>query len=324
MRMLKIVVLFCLLSVYNFANAESIIFTNAKKNYTEGKFDESKKLFITIGKNNTEYADARYYLGMIAYKEKLYDVAIDYLNDAIKANNKNAEFYFMLGNVYGEKAMRSNLVQQALLAKSVLKNYQIGEKIDSTHLGLKWNLLNFYSMAPSIMGGDMKLAYKIGDEINKLKFPDGYEAKGYVYERDGKKDLAEKSFLEAIKAAPKEPKYYYALARFYIRDKKNDKSVEYLEKIIAIKPDEARAYLGLGQVYSNDKSNFEKCLKNINRYFELADGKNKQESAYANYLLGNIYNEKGDKINAKKYYKLAVTAFPEFKEAEKALEKIND
>jgi hypothetical protein len=38
--------------------------------------------------------------------------------------------------------------------------------------------------------------------------------------------------------------------------------------------------------------------------------------------LGNIHNSKGDKRVAKKYYEIALTLNPKFKDAQKALEKL--
>jgi tetratricopeptide (TPR) repeat protein len=214
------------------------------------------------------------------------------------------------------------MLEQAVLAKEIIKNWEIGAKLDSTHHGIKWGLLNFYSQAPSFMGGGMDKAYKVADQLNKLKYPDGFEAKGYVFERDNKKELAEKSFNEAIKASPKEVKYYYALAYFELRQNKTDKSIELFEKIIEINPKEAYANLEIGIIYSANIKMLDQGKQYLNRFLEIADQKNKNDLCRANYYLGNIHNSKGDKPVAKKYYEIALTLNPKFKDAQKALEKL--
>jgi len=321
MKKVNLVIILVFLCTY-FIQAQSPIFISGKKNFDEGKYEESKKLLNTIGKNSAEYGEAKYYLGRICFNNQKYDDAISLLKEAIGANNKNADYYFWLGNAIGEKTMRSNMLEQAVLAKEIIKNWEIGAKLDSTHQGIRWGLLNFYSQAPSFMGGGMEKAYKVADELNKLKYPDGFEAKGYVYERDNKKEMAEKSFNEAIKASPKEVKYYYALAYFELRQNKIDKSLELFEKIIELNPQEANANFEIGRIYSGNNKKLEEGKKYLNRFLEIVNQNNKNYICRANFYLGNIYNSKGDKQSAKKYYEIALTLDPKFKDAKKALEKL--
>jgi len=303
-------------------NAQSIIFLNAKKNFNEGNYEDSKNLFNTIGKNTSEYGESRYYLGRIFFSTRNFDESIEYFQEAIAANNKNADYYFWLGNSYGEKAMLSNMVEQAFLAKKILKNWETGVKLDSTHQGLRWGLMNFYSQAPSIMGGNMEKAYKAADELNKLRYPDGFEAKGYVYERDKKKEMAEKSFKEAINASPKELKFYYALAYFYLRQNKINESIELFVKIIDINPQEANAHFEMGRLYSSNNKMLDQGKEHLTRYLQMADPNNKNGISKAYYYLGNIYKSQGDKTNAKKHYEKALSLDPTFIEAKHALEKL--
>ncbi len=317
-----LLLIICIIFSFCLIRAQSTIFIAAKKNFDDGKYEESKKLFKTIGKNSIEYGEARYYLGKICHFNRKFDEAINLFKEAIAVNNKNAEYYFWLGNSLGEKAMISNLVEQAILAKQILKNWEIGAKLDTAHQGIKWGLLNFYSQAPSIMGGNMDKAYKAADDINKLKYPDGFEAKGYVYERDNKKEEAEKSFKAAIKASPKEPKYCYALAYFYLRQNKIDNSLELFNKIIEINPHDVNAYYEIGRIYCSDKQKFNLGKPYLIRYLLIADPDNKNGISKANYYLGNIYNAEGDKANAKKCYDKALTLNPKFTEAKRAIEKL--
>jgi tetratricopeptide (TPR) repeat protein len=317
------ITLFIFLCCFNISNySQSSIFINARKNFDEGKFDESKKMFNLIGKNSNEYAESRCYLGKIYYFEKNLDEAIKSFEEAVKANNKNAEYYFMLGNMQGEKAMKANIVQQALLAKDILKSWETGAKLDSMHQGIRWGLMNFYTMAPSFMGGGMDKAYKMADELNRIKYPEGFEAKGYVYERDKKNDLAEKSFKEAIKANPKESKYYHALAYFYIRHNGKDKAQGLFEKALEINPDDARSTLELGKLFSENITTIDKGKTYLDRFFQIADKNNKYELSRANFYLGNIYKFKGDKTNARKCYESTLSLNPKFEEAKKELKEL--
>ncbi len=302
--------------------AQSATLVNAKKKFDEGKYDESKCLFNNIGKNSIEYSDAKYYLGRICFHNKKYVEAIELLDEAIAINNKRAEYYFWLGNAYGEKAAQSNVFQQPFIAKHVVENWEIAANLDFSYQDVRWGLLNFYSQAPSFMGGGMDKAYKVADELNKLNYPDGFEAKGIVYERDNKKDLAEGSFKEAIKISPKELKYYYALAYFYDRQKRYDRSEELFEQIIAINPDEANANFELGRLCSTNNKKFVQGLQFLNHFIQITNPNNKIDLCKANYYLGNIYNSKGDKINAKNYYNKALSLDATFIDAQKALKKL--
>jgi tetratricopeptide (TPR) repeat protein len=319
----KIISIVSFLLISNLLISQSVIFNSAKKNFEEGKLDESKKMFNLIGKSTSEYAEAKFYLGKIYYAEKKLDDAIQSFEDAIKANGKNAEYYFYLGNVKGEKAMHANIIQQAILAKEIMNAWQTGEKIDSMHLGIQLGLLNFYIMAPSVMGGGIDKAYKTADKIIRINYADGCQAKGFVYDRDKKTDLAEKMYKEAIKSNPKELRYSYSLGIFYLRHNFKEKSLEFWTSLANNYPDEARPFLELGNLYSSDPKTHEKAIVNLNRFLQLTKKDDNYGKSRANFCLGNISKAKGDKVNAKKYYEITLSFNPRSKEAKDALEEIN-
>lgn len=317
--------IFCLLLVlFSLGQcfAQKFKLSDAIELFNKGKYEESKKIFNTINSGNKEYGEACFYLGKICHFTKNYDEAIEYFKKAIATNNENADYYFWLGNSYGEKAMLASMVKKPFLAKKILEVWGIAAKLDSTHLGVRWGLMNFYSQAPAMFGGGMNKAYKVCEEIKKINYADGFESKGYVYERDNKKDMAEWSHKEAIKASPDNMKYYYALAFFYMRQNKNEKSKEIFEKIIAVKPDVPYAYLEIGHINSTSGKDLDKGKDYLNHYIEIADKNNKRDLGRAYYYLGTIYKLQGNKVIAKKYYNDALSFDPSLKEAKQALDKL--
>jgi tetratricopeptide (TPR) repeat protein len=312
----------CIFLIYCLGKAQSPIFANAKKLFYESKFEESRKLFNTIGKNSSEYAEARYYLGKSYYNEKKYDEAIESFREAVTTNNKNAGYYFMLGNAYREKAMISSFIKKLIIGKEIIKNWEITAKLDSTHEGVRWDLMNYYSCVPTMFGGDMGKAYKLAEEIKKINYPNGCEARGYVCERDHKNDLAVKSFNEAIKASPKVLKYYYALAYFYQRQNTNDLALPVFEKIITIDPNEVNAHFEIGKTYSTSEKMHEQGIQHLSRCIQLANSNDKITKSKANYYLGNIYKSKADKANANQCYMNALSLDPTYSDAKKALSQL--
>lgn len=111
---------------------------------------------------------------------------------------------------------------------------------------------------------------------------------------------------------------FYAMGRIYLDTKKYEKAAGYFKEALRINSGASDTYIGLAL-----------CLMGLKQY----DGAIEQLSLGAkfdpsnselNYLLGECYTEKGDKVNAVYYYANAYSKNPDQPEVKKAIESYGD
>src|SRR5687768_9446479 len=86
-----------------------------KKLFEERKFDDAKKLLASVNDDHKDYAASRYYLGRIAFDQKQYDEAEEYLEEAVDADDKIADYHYWYGSAMGTIAQNSNTLKQGML-----------------------------------------------------------------------------------------------------------------------------------------------------------------------------------------------------------------
>jgi len=293
----------------------------AKILFEHKKFEEAKMLLSPIDNEDKEYASAQYYLGIIAYKQKLYDNAADYFEEAIDANDKVADYYNRLGNTYGTIAQYSNLIIQGYLAPKMKNAWKKASDLDPKNTEARWALVQYYTQAPSFMGGSFEKAKEMADDIGKLNKAEGHRALGTVYQWEKKPAGAEKEFTEMAKL---NPTFGWVLANYYSEQKQYEKAFILLEELLKKNPDDYLALFQLGKtsILTGQKLvRGEECLK---KYLSYDPEDHEPSLAAANMLLGQIHEKKGNITEAIKFYNAALKEDAKLKNALEGLERVSE
>ncbi len=148
----------------------------ANKLVNEGELNKAKIILDDLYDKNDEEPEVNYLLAVISLRENNFDDAIDYLDDAIEADENNYKYYNMLGNAYGMKAQNSGAFEAAFAAPKAKSNWEKALELKPNYLNAKQALFQYYLNAPGIMGGDNDKARLIADEILNI-----LPALGHVY-----------------------------------------------------------------------------------------------------------------------------------------------
>jgi tetratricopeptide (TPR) repeat protein len=292
----------------------------AKTLFEAHKFDEATKLLTVVDEKSPDYAASRYYLGRIAFEQKKYDEAEEYIEEAIELNSKVADYHYWLGTVWGFMARESNVLKQGMLAPKIKSEYEETVLLDPKNMNAWWGLLSFYSEAPGFMGGSYDKALETATAIGKINAADGHRARGQVYNHQEKFMEAEKEYLAAYKL---NPKLSATVVGFYLNTKQNDKAFELLEG--ALKKDSTNMaiiyQIGRTSAITGDRlDRGEQCLK---KYLTHQPGQGEPSHGGAQMRLGQIYEKRGSKAEAKKAYQAAIKIDPTLKEAKEGLDRVS-
>ena len=101
---------------------------------------------------------------------------------------------------------------------------------------------------------------------------------GQVFERMGRKDLANKIYQDAFEISPDNSQAAHLIAKKYLDEKDFLKAIEWEEKAIKIDPTEAEPYRILGLVYLNEKKDSTKAQFFFQKYLEIAKPSKEKET----------------------------------------------
>lgn len=299
--------------------AQSSKINNAKTLFEAKNFSEAKKILSGISEGQSDFAAARYFLGRIAFEEKQYEDAADFFEEATEADAKSADYFNWLGNALGSIAKDANPFRQGILAPKMKSAWESAVALDPKNLDARRSLIEYYTQAPSFMGGSFEKAHEVALQIKKLNPAEGHLAAGRIFTKEEKFVEAEKEFVAMAKA---NPDYVGGLANFYVSRKQYDKAFAIYEALLAKDSQNMQTVYQLGRLSAVSGTRLESGEANLKKYLTYQPKAGEPSLAAAHMRLGNIYEKKGDKAAAKKAYETSLKLDANMQEAKDGLARV--
>jgi len=156
--------------------------------------------------------------------------------------------------------------------------------------------------------------------IGKYNEADGHRAQGMVYTKQEKLADAEKEYLLALKA---NPAYTVPIANFYINQKQYDKAFALLENILKSEPNNILVQYQIGRTSALTGQQLDRGIECLSKYLTYQPKSNEPSIAGAQMRLGQIYEKKGNKPEAKKRYEASLKLDPNQKDAKEGLTRVS-
>lgn len=289
--------------------------------YEKSEYQHAEKALKLINKQSVDYTKSLYYLGRISFEKGDYETAQEFFEEAIDIDDKQSDYYLWLGNAIGALAQESNIFMQGILASQVKDAYERAAELNPKNVDAHWGLVQYYSMAPGFMGGDMEKAEKSAKTIQSINKSKGHHALGVVYLRQEKNEQAER---ELITAAEIDKKYIFILGYFYQNQKKYNKAFELFENELKQYPENMLILYQIGRTSALSGIKTDRGIQALEKYMDYTPKKGEPSISATLMRLGMIYEKKGDKTNACSYYQQSLSKDPEMEMAEEGLERIRE
>ncbi len=165
---------------------------------------------------NPNDALANYLLSMIRNAFGDHSTPQALAEKAVTLDGKTGKFHRQLAEVLGVTAQRANPLEQVFLARRFRKEIDAAMELDPRDTQAIRDLLEFYLIAPGIIGGDPAKAAPLATKIAGICAPLGFLAEARI--ATFHKDMAgtESALKKAADAAPPSYNARIALARFYL------------------------------------------------------------------------------------------------------------
>jgi tetratricopeptide (TPR) repeat protein len=289
--------------------------------FQERRFAEAKTAFQAQLATNKDDANALYYMGRIVYAEGNSKEAVDWFEKAVKQNDQSALYHHWLGSALGDEAQKASKFRQPFLARRLKGEFERAVQLDPTMIEPRRGLVDFYSIAPGVMGGSMDRAKEQAAEIGRLNAMQGHFALARIAQRE--KDLAaeEREFKAARAVAPDSAQPYYSLASFYRRQSRWDDAFALYDSLMKAKPDEKIVHATYGIVAAMSGKNLERGERELKWFLENPPADvTPQTLSTVRFRLGHIYEQTARKDLARAEYTEAVKQNPQNADAKKALD----
>ena len=263
---------------------------------------------------------ALYCMGRIAAAQGQSGEAVDWFEKAVKQSHRTAEYHLWLGNALGEEAQKANKLRQPFLARRVKAEFERAVELDPLSLDARHGLIQFYSVAPGVMGGSMEKARAQAAEIGKLNPMRGHLELGAILEREKDAAGAEREYQAAMAASPDSAVAAYALGSYYQRQQRWDDAFVVYDRVLQEKPTDVQARFSYARAAGLSGKNLERAEREMKSLLaDLPVAWTPATVAVAHFRLGLIYEKGGKKELARTSYEEAVRLNPKFEEAKKAL-----
>jgi tetratricopeptide (TPR) repeat protein len=318
-RVLLLGVPFALLFLQAEAAAQDAATERGAALFRERRYDEARRVLSPLAATD---AYASYWLGRVAAAEKKVDEAEGHLERAVKLRGDVSEFHLWLGRVYGQKAQDASKLRQPGLAKKTKASWERAVALDAENLDARADLVSFYLMAPSILGGSESKAAEQAEEIRKRNpYRGALEA---VRVAEDRKDTAKaERELRALAAAyPDSAAPSMRLVVMLSGQQRYDDAFAVVDGMLVRRPRDPSATYQLGRLAALSGRRLDEGEAALRRYLTLEPGPTMPTHAGAQLRLGQILEKRGNIPGARTAYEASLSLDAKQEEARKGLERL--
>ncbi|MBD3227549.1 MAG: tetratricopeptide repeat protein [Candidatus Lokiarchaeota archaeon] len=189
----------------------------------------------------------------------------------------------------------------------IIEVLEIFNKLEKMNPSL-WNYIKNHDLSKNLN----EISDIIRDKLRKLNItPYNLNDLGINAQDNEDEDQAIKYYKQAIILDPSYRWSWYNLGNIYRNKNNNSKAVECYEKAVEIYPNYGDAWNNMGNAFF-DLDNLNKALDAYNKAANIKSYENKN---YPIYNMGLIYEQKGNKKEALKYFKKAIAIKNDYSKA---------
>lgn len=199
-------------------------------------------------KRNSKDASAHFYLGRLALIDNDVDAAAEHLERAVKLADNVADYHYWYGAAVAQQGSRASKVKMPFLARRTMGAVERAVALDPNHVDARDLLVDFYSMAPAIMGGGIDKAHAQASALAARNPMRGHVARGRIAiaAKDG--PTVERELNSAIDLAPDSLRAYSSLASWYVRQKQWPHAFAVLDRYLSRRPDDLHGQYQIGRI----------------------------------------------------------------------------
>jgi tetratricopeptide (TPR) repeat protein len=286
------------------------------------RYADARRELDAAVRENPNDARAHQYLGRIAIHETRFSEAITHLEKAADVEPSVAEHQVWLGRAYGQLAVRSGFTKKLGLAKRARATLERAVELDPSSIDARSSLIQFYLLAPGLVGGSTSKARAHAAEIGKHSAFRGALARAWIAEDRKDYDEAARAYRDAIAREPDSLISYWGLAQLWQRGERFDSSFTLIDDLIQRRPDAMPAYYYYGRASSLSGQHLPEAVRALQTFLAYEPHEGDPPRSSAHYRLGLVYERMGEREKAKGEFETSLRLEPTRGEVKAALRRV--
>jgi tetratricopeptide (TPR) repeat protein len=280
--------------------------------YGLGEYQKAADILLKHDLKAAPTAEMDLWLGKSYYRLRRWDDAIHQFERAVLVEPSSSLYHLWLGRAYGRKAEHVPFFLAFGPARRVLKEFEIAVRLSPDNLDARFDLLEYYLDAPSIIGGGHDRARVQIEEISRQNKRMGHTARARLYADEKKFDLARQELIQSTVEFPDEPGSYIDLADYLFGRMDYADAEPYAQKAVEMtKPPDQKAQMILMASWVRLKKNLPEAEKGFESLISgpLEDDEPPFEDIY--YWFGQAELALGKKAEARQAFETALRFNPD-------------
>jgi tetratricopeptide (TPR) repeat protein len=261
--------------------------------------------------------------GRAAAARRDYEAAAGLFEKAIAAKPNESTYHYWLGTAYGNMAATASMFKAPGLAKKAKASLERSVALDGNNIQARRGLLEYYLIAPGIMGGSEEKAQQQADEIKRRDAIEGHRAQGLIYQRQKKSELAKKEYVDAVRSNPTSAKAHYNLGEYLLTQKDYPGSLHEMEYTLKMDAAYMMAFFRIGQLAAMTNTNQARGEEALKKYLTHEPGSEEIDHSRTWYWLGMLYEKMGKIADAKAAFQQSLRFAPGVKQVTEALQRVS-
>jgi pentatricopeptide repeat protein len=241
---------------------------------------------------------------------------------AVAQAPSNAVAEFHLGQALGAQAQRANVFRQPSLARRTRQSFERAVQLDPDYLDARQGLIQFYLLAPGVLGGSEERAREQVAEVRRRNPYRGAFAAAQLLQK--RKDLAGVAReMDALVAQyPDSVGAWTTLLAALGQQRRWDEAWTAADRMVPALGTAPAAQFIVGRLAAESGQRLDRGEAALQRYLQHRPAGNDPSLAAAHWRLGMIRERQGAREAARASYQAAVGLDPKFAPAREALEKL--
>jgi tetratricopeptide (TPR) repeat protein len=262
------------------------------------------------------------YLGRAYFALEDWDNAVRNCERAVQLDPRNAGFQLWLGRSYGEKANDATPISAYALARKTVAAFIVARNLDRQSLDIARDLAEYYSTAPSFVGGGSDKALVLAAELAPEHPSDAAWVRAMVASHASDYERAEREYNEAIRLDHDSARTFLEFAHFLRGRKQWDRFQQTVER--AIKSTRIRPVdrYDAAELLLNSNRALPEAERQMRAYIQSGHTEESAPVFRAHFLLGEILLKSGDSNRAAAEYRAALAIASSYRPAAAALRRL--
>jgi tetratricopeptide (TPR) repeat protein len=250
------------------------------------------------------------------------DAAIEAGEAAVERLADDSHAWLWLGRAYGQQAMAASLLAKPKWAGRTRDAFEKAVALDAGNLDARFDLMQYYVMAPGFMGGGRDKADAQASALRERDAVMGKLADAVLADVDEQPTQAEQALREALRLDPASARARVTLSARLQRQERWDESRSLWRERLTAAPDDALAQYQLGRLAAVSGEELDAGLLHLDAYLRTGVVSEYVMPAGAHWRRGQILEKLGRRDEALQAYEEALRLQPTLAPAQADLDRL--